>query len=210
MPAFLFFLFLFCRYQSYCFPPRELLLLAQGGRFFVNCVLFWGSFSRPVMNLLLKRLHESNIWRKTEKKKDVALEKLGWDGGGLFSLVSDFNTRRPSVELGIQPLLLLQTVGQVQQFVLLWMCPGETVCLTASRSLNPAVKTLFRSLVALILKIWWTLSSFTSQSFELLTASVWNHEVVPFIWTRNPLDWFTACTHFYLRKFKYDSKINLP
>lgn len=58
-------------------------------------------------------------------------------------------------------------------------CPGETVCLTTSRSLNLAVKTLFCSLVALIPKIWWTLSSFTSQSFGLLTTSVWNHEVVP-------------------------------
>lgn len=78
-------------------------------------------------------------------------------------------------------------------------CPGETVCLTASRSLNPAVKTLFRSLVALIPKIWWTLSSFSSQSFELLTTSVWNHEVVPLsLYFNKKSTWLIYDVHTFL------------
>lgn len=210
-PAFFFVVF-FCRYQSYCFPPRELLLLARGGHFFVNCVLFWGSFSRRVMNLLLKQLHESNIWRKTGKKRCCSWEtqlrrrRIIQSGFRLWHQAAECWVGNPTIASPSNS----GSVTAVCSVVNVSSCPGETVCLTASRSLNPAVTTLFRSLVALISKIWWTLYSFTSQSLNywLPRCEIIKSCPCAFILTKNWLDWFMARTHFYLRKFQYDSKIN--
>lgn len=126
-----------CRYQSYCFPPRELLLLARGGHFFCELCSILRHFQQTCNESAFKTAAWKQHLKKNREKKDVALEKLGWDGGGLFSLVSDFDTRWPNVELGIQQWLLLQTVGQVQQFVHLWMCLGVLVRRCVSQRQGP-------------------------------------------------------------------------
>lgn len=132
-----FLFFFFCRYQSYCFPPRELLLLARGGHFLCELCSILRQFQQTCNESAFKTATWKQHLKKNREKKGVALEKLGWDGGGLFSLVSDFYTRWPNVELGIQQLLLLQTVGQLQQFVYLWMCPGVLVRQCVSQLQGP-------------------------------------------------------------------------
>lgn len=61
--------------------------------------------------------------------------------------------------------------------------------------------------MALISKIWQTFYSFASQSFKLLTTSVWNYKVVPLslYFKKEWLDWFVECTYFYLKELQWDS-----
>lgn len=93
---------LFCRYQSYCFPPRELVLLASGGLsfffpFFVICDLFRGSFSRRVMNLLIKQLHKSNMRRKAGGKRETWLRWILHSAFKLWYRVAECWVNNPSL-----------------------------------------------------------------------------------------------------------------
>lgn len=171
------------------------------------------------MNLLMKHLHKSNMRRKAEGEKDVALEKLGWGWGGSFSLLSKLWHQLAQCWVRNPSVAFLQTVGQLQQHSpsssecnlkqsISQLCPGETMCLSdASRSLNPAVKTLFAA--------WWRSYLKYDGHFIHLQVKALNYwlplsEIIRecpchFILRRNGLTDLWSAHIFYLRQLQFDS-----